>query len=214
MLVLLLFSLTNTVSTMNHKTATIIGIHATDNTRYAQATQVSWSQITFIDNTEFVIETNPRRNYESNHELCFVHRAISSEQKGLNGIHHGDLIGAKYYKDVLCRVMSSVNDDYIICYDAKLTKRLLVNAGVPVDAFNFICLSSVIKKLYPNQSSYTIATLIYEFCENTAISYMPHNWHGRYDTTFMRHIFKQVSILKGLSTMQDWYELSNTEEKL
>lgn len=193
---------------MNHKTATIIDIKATDTTRYAQATQISWSQITFTDDTHFLIETNPKRNYESTHELCFVHRAISSEQKGLNGIHHRDLEGAKYYKEVLARVMSRVNDDYIVCFDAKQTKRLLASAGVPIDAFNFICMSSVIKKLHPSIGSYTIATLIYEFCENTAISYMPHNWHGRYDATFMRHIFKQVSILNGLFTMQDWYELT------
>lgn len=192
---------------MNHKTATIIDIKATDTTRYAQATQISWSQITFIENTHFLVEVNPKRAYESNHELCFVHRAISSEQKGLNGIHHRDLEDASHYKEVLARVMSNITDDYIVCFDAKQTKQLLSNAGVPTDAFNFICMSSAIKKLHSNMGSYTIPTLIYEFCENTAISYMPHNWHGRYDATFMRHIFKQVSILNSLFTMQDWYEL-------
>ena len=193
---------------MNHKTATIIDMQATDTTRYAQATQISWSQVAFTDNTHFIVETNPKRNYESTHELCFVHRAISSEQKGLNGIHHRDLEDAEHYKNVLPRVMSRVTDDYIVCFDAKQTKQLLSNAGVPTDAFNFICMSTAIRKLHPNIGSYTIATLIYEFCENTAISYMPHNWHGRYDATFMRHIFKQVSILNGLFTMQDWYELT------
>ena len=197
---------------MNHKTATIIDIKATDTTRYAQATQIAWSQVAFIDTNHFIVEVNPKHAYESDHELCFVHRAISSEQKGLNGIHHRDLEGASHYKEVLNRVMSRVTDDYIICFDAKATKQLLANAGVPTDAFNFICMSSVIKKLYPKLGSYTIATLIYEFCENLAISYMPNNWHGRYDATFMRYIFKQVSILNGLFTMQDWYEFDVTME--
>lgn len=192
---------------MNIKTATIIDIKATDTTRYAQATQVSWARIAFIDTNELLVEVNPKLSYESNHELCYVGRSISSEQKGLNGIHHRELDGAKYYKEVLNRVMSKVEDDYIVCHDAKQTKQLLINAGVPVDAFNLICMSSVIKKLHPKLGSYTIPTLIYEFCENTAISYMPHNWHGRYDATFLRHIFKHVSLLNGLSTMQDWCEL-------
>lgn len=193
---------------MNHKTATIIDMQATDTTRYAQATQISSSQITFTDTRDFIVETNPKRKYEADHELCFVHRTITSEQKGLNGIHHRDLEDADHYKNVLPKVMSRVNDDYIVCFNAAQTKQLLASAGVPIDAFNFICMSSVIKKLHPSIGSYTIATLIYEFCENTAISYMPHNWHGRYNATFMRHIFKQVSILNGLFTMQDWYELT------
>ena len=203
---------------MNTKTATIIDIKATDRTRYAQATQVSWSRITFTtDSVNFLTETNPKRTYESNHELCFVHRTISSEQKGLNGIHHRELEHAKPYKEVLHRIISKVEDDYIVCHDAQLTRQILINAVVRVDNFKFICLSTLVKNLYPKLGSYTIPTLIYEFCENTAIDYMPHNWHGRYDATFVRHILKQVCILNNLNSMDDIYRVcesvTNNEAK-
>jgi len=197
---------------MSTKTATIIDIKATDTTRHAQATRISWAQVTFIDTNRLLVVTDPRCKYEPHHELCFVSRTITSEQKGLNGIHHRELDGARYYKNVLDDVISRVEDDYIICHDAKRTKQLLSKAGVPADSFNFICVSSVAKKLYPKLGSYTIATLIYEFCENTAIDYIPHNWHGRYNATFLRHVFKQLSILNNLRTMQDWYELSDDRE--
>lgn len=193
---------------MNTKAATIIDIKATDTTRYAQATQVSSSQIAFTDDTRFLVETNPKKPWEESHRLCYVRRSITSEQKGLYGIHHRELDGADYYKNVLNDVIANVETDYIVCHDARQIMQLLSNAGVPVDAFDFICMSSVIKKLYPKLGSYTIATLIYEFCENAAIAYMPHNWHGRQDIRFMREIFRQISILNGLHTMQDWYELS------
>ncbi len=193
---------------MDIKTATIIDIKATDTTRYAQATQVASSQIMFTDTNQGVIEVSTKKPWEESHRLCYVRRSITSEQKGLYGIHHRELDGADYYKNVLNDVMANVETDYIVCHDAKQIMQLLSNAGVPVDAFDFICMSSVIKRLYPKLGSYTIPTLIYEFCENTAIACMPHNWHGRHDIGFMREIFRQVSVLNGLRTMQDWYELS------
>lgn len=189
---------------MNNKVATIIDIKMTDTTRHAQATQISWSQVAFIETTESLVPVNPRHAHGSNIERCNVTRKISSEQKGLNGIHHRELESARYYKDVLNSVMSHVHDDFLICHDAKLIKQLLEKAGVPTDGFTFICMQSVIKKLHPEIGDYTIPTLIYEFCENTAISYMPHNHKGCLDATFMRHIFRQVSILNNLKTMQDW----------
>ena len=197
---------------MNTKTATIIDIKATDRTKYAQATRISWSHIAFVDNTRFLVTTDSHNEFESNHKLCFVSRPISSEQKGLNNIFHNELAGEEYYKNVLADVMARVQDDYIVCFDAKQTIQILKHAGVPTDAFNFICMSTVIKKLHPGLGSYTIATLIYEFYQNAAIAYMPHNWQRRYDATFMRYIFKQVSILNNLQSMQDWYELSTNKE--
>lgn len=185
--------------------ATILHLSATDTTRHAHPTQVSWSQIKFVDTPKCLIATNSRYDHESNHELCFVSRKISSEQKGLNGIHHRMLEGARHYTDVVNSVMCSISDDYIVCYDAKTTKQLLANAGAPVDDYKFICLLSIVKKLYPDMGSYTIPTLIYEFCENTAISYMPHNNHGRYDATFIRYILRQACVLNNLYSMDDLY---------
>ncbi len=193
---------------MDHKTATIIDIKATDTTKHAQATQVASSQIMFTDTNQMLVELNPKKTWDVSHHLCYVSRSITSEQKGLNGIHHRELDGAEYYKNVLNDVVAKVETDYIVCHDVRIAKQILVNAGVPVDAFDFICISSVVKSLYPKLGSYTIATLMYEFCENTAIACMPHNWHGRHDIAFMRDIFRQVSILNGLHTMQDWHELS------
>lgn len=188
--------------------ATILHLSATDTTRHAHPTQVSWSQIKFVDTPKRLIATNSRNDYESNHELCFTRRTISSEQKGLNGIHQRMLEGARHYKDLVNSVMGSISDDYIVCYDAKITKQLLSNAGVSVDDYKFICLLSIIKRLHPGMGSYTIPTLIYEFCENTAISYMPHSNHGRYDATFIRYILRQVCVLNNLYNMDELYQAS------
>ena len=155
--------------------AMIIDFEATDVSKEAEATQLGYHHVKFIDG---VISTDNYYHYgetniSSSTVSCKPDRVISYGAMAVSHITPEDVDGQDSHKEVVPQYLPK-GEAYIIGHNVDFDIQVAANAGVDVSQYKAICTKALARRLLPDADSHSLGALIYytypdlarEFCRN------------------------------------------------
>lgn len=189
--------------------AMIIDFEATDVSKEAEATQLGWRHVKFVDG---VISTDSYHHYgytdlASPTVNCRPDRAISYGAMAVSHITYDDVAGCDNHKEVVPWHLP-VGEAYIIAHNADFDIQVAANAGVDVSQYKAICTQALARRLLPDLDSYSLGALTYAINPDLARQYCRNAHDAGWDVTFTLWLLEHLCELGNIDSMEHLYAVS------
>ena len=194
---------------MSNIPAVIIDFEATDVSKEAEATQLGYRHIKFVDD---LISTDGYYHYgETNISSptvsCRPDRIISYGAMAVSHITYEDVDGYLSHQEVVPQYLP-VGEAYIIAHNADFDIQVAANAGVDVSQYKAICTQALARRMLPNLDSHSLGALTYAINPELARQYCRNAHNAGWDVTFTLWLLEHLCELGGITNMQDLHNAS------
>ena len=199
---------------MNNLPAMIIDFEATDVSKEAEATQLGYHHVKFVDG---VISTDNYYHYgETNISSptvsCKPDRVISYGAMAVSHITPEDVDGYPSHKEVVPQFLPK-GEAYMIAHNADYDIQVAANAGVDVSQYKRICTQALARRLTPCIDSHSLGALMYYIYPDRAKQYLRNAHNAGYDVTFTLWLLEYLCKVGSITSMEQLY-LASEEARI
>ena len=190
--------------------ALLICLQATSNSsKYAQPIQIAWRELGFNDDGKLK-EINPYWLMSGRTEKARPTHDIDCSVSAETGLTMSDVYHEDYHDDVMQQLFHFYpREMYIFSHNAEFEKQLLINSGVDVSGFKFICTQALARRRYPDANCYSIRGLMCRVYVNKFDSYSKQSFTScGYVSMFYYEIIKRLSY--DFKSFEALYQASET----
>lgn len=189
--------------------AMIIDFEATDVSKEAEATQLGYYHVKFIDG---VISTDDYYHYgETNISSptvdCRPDRVISYGAMAVSHITPEDVDGYPSHKEVVLQHLPE-GEAYIIGHNVDFDIQVAANAGVDVSQYKAICTQALARELIPCLDSHSLGACLYYIDQKAAKRYCRHAHNAGWDVTFTLWLLDYLCKVGSITNVQDLHNAS------
>lgn len=189
--------------------AIIIDFEATDVSKEAEATQLGYHHVKFIDG---VISTDNYYHYgetniSSSTVSCKPDRVISYGAMAVSHITPEDVDGQDSHKEVVPQYLPE-GEAYIIGHNVDFDIQVAANAGVDISQYKGICTQALARRLLPDLDSHSLGALMYFIYPEQAKQYCRNAHDAGYDVTFTFWLLDYLCKVGNITNMQDLHNAS------
>ena len=194
--------------------AMIIDFEATDVSKEAEATQLGYHHVKFIDG---IISTDSYYHYgetniSSSTVSCKPDRVISYGAMAVSHITPEDVDSYPSHEEVVPQYLPK-GEAYIIAHNADFDIQVAANAGVDVSQYKAICTQALARRLLPDLDSHSLGALTYAINSELARKYCRNAHNAGYDVTFTLWLLEHLCELGGITSMEQLY-LASEEARI
>jgi len=194
--------------------AMIIDFEATDVSKEAEATQLGWRHVKFVDG---IISTDSYYHYghtgiSSPSINCKPDRAISYGAMAVSHITNEDIAGFDSHKEVVQYNLPK-GEAYIIGHNIDYDIQVAANAGVDVSQYKRICTQALARAMLPGLDSHSLGALTYAINPDLARQYCRNAHNAGWDVTFTLWLLEHLCELAGITDMEQLY-LASEEARI
>lgn len=194
--------------------AMIIDFEATDVSKEAEATQLGYHHVKFIDG---IISTDSYYHYgetniSSSTVGCRPDRTISYGAMAVSHITPEDVDGYPSHRDIVPQFLPK-GEAYIIGHNVDYDIQVAANAGVDVSQYKRICTQALARRLLPDLDSHSLGALTYAINPELARQYCRNAHDAGWDVTFTLWLLEHLCELGNITSMEQLY-LASEEARI
>lgn len=194
--------------------ALIIDFEATDVSKEAEATQLGYHHVKFVDG---VISTDNYYHYgETNISSptisCRPDRVISYGAMAVSHITPEDVGAYPSHKEVVPQYLPQ-GEAYIIAHNSDFDIQVAANAGVDVSQYKAICTQALARRMLPDLDSHSLGALTYAINPELARKYCRNVHDAGWDVTFTLWLLEHLCELGNITSMEQLY-LASEEARI
>lgn len=190
--------------------AIIIDFEATSLKPDAQATQIGFEYVDFIDGVIHNMTTDLSiDNMCSPYYFCKPDEAISFGSMAVTGICEEDVANAPNHKILVPDLMPQ-GDVYVIGHNVDFDINIAKNAGVDVSNYKGIDTHAIARSLYKESDSYSLIALLYQINYDVARKYAQQAHNAGFDVAFCYLLLKDICTKLEVPNMEALYQISET----
>lgn len=190
--------------------AVIIDFEATSLKNDAQATQVGFEYVDFIDGVLHNMTTDlGADNMCSPYYFCKPDDAISFGSMAITGICEEDVAHAPSHKKLIPDLLPE-GDVYIVGHNVDFDINIAKNAGVDISGWKGIDTHALARKVYKGSDSYSLIALLYQINYDLARSYAQKAHNAGFDVAFCYVLLKDICTKLEVTNMEDLYQISES----
>lgn len=199
---------------MNNTPAMIIDFEATDVSKEAEATQIGYAFVEFVDGklSEYYPSGPSLVPPRSNSQFCKPDRAIGYGAMAISHIMPKDIEHEPSHRDVAQMVLPK-GEAYIVAHNADFDIQVAANAGVDVSQYKRICTQALARRLMPDIDSHSLGALTYAINPELAKKYYRHAHDAGWDVTFTLWLLIELCRLSNVTSMDQLY-LASEEARI
>ena len=188
--------------------AIIIDFEATSLKKEAQAIQLGFEYVDFIDGVLQNMTTDlGMHNMCSPCYFCKPDEPISLGAMATTGICEEDVINAHSHKSLVPEFMPQ-GEVYVIGHNVDFDINIAKNAGVDVSGYKGIDTLAIARSVYKGIDSYSLTALLYHINYDVARKYAQQAHNAGFDVAFCYLILKDICTKLEVPNMKALFEIS------